>query len=141
MKQFFLERTAYIGLISTLGLVLMASYFLILTGGNDTLSFSSKFVLQYVGLIALIELFDFFVINPVKIKNGWKYSSVMTGYLLIFLGIGVVLDWFPIQPKIILSFIIIFIIITLVINRYSVLRWREEERKWNEYIEKINQQV
>ena len=51
MKQFFLERTAYIGLISTLGIVLMASYFLILTGGKDTSSFSSKFLLQYVGFI------------------------------------------------------------------------------------------
>lgn len=28
-----------------------------------------------------------------------------------------------------------------VINRYSVFRWKEEEKKWNEYIEKINQQV
>lgn len=141
MKQFFLERTVYIGLISTLGIVLMASYFLIMTGGNDTSSFSSKFLLQYVGLIVLMELLDFFVIDPVRIKKGWKYPRVMAGYLLIFLGIGVVLNWFPIQPQIILSFILIFIIITYVINRYSVFRWKEEEKKWNEYIEKINQQV
>ena len=140
MKQFFLERTTYIGLIATLGVVLTAIYSLILTGGKDTYVFSSKFLLQFVGFIILMEALDFFVIEKIWEKKEWKYQTVMAGYLISFLVVSIGFHWFPMEPHIIIASIIMFILIAFVMYQYSILWWKREEKKWNEYIEKMNQQ-